>query len=192
MISLATPPVTGSAVGSVIGSVVLAMALSSCALGAGSARPTLPPLTPEPGFSLPADPPDPAGSAGAATPVAPDPGQAPIPAAARRALTRYLRGIGAADTRACVLLAPGYEQTVFGGRGRCRTWVAGVKDRLPAEELLALRTVTVPTGTPGPGAAVTIGFAQLRWRGAPTRQGRVLAERFILRRAGGGRWLISG
>lgn len=159
--------------------VLLVPALASCGGGAADARPGLPPLTPEPGLSLPV--------------TAGDPAARPVDLPPRLALARFLRGIGAGDPRVCALLTPARERIAFGGPGRCRPWITEVKRHLPAKDLLALRTVVVPSGTPGPGAAgFTVEFTELQWRGEPAQQAGVLAARFVLRRTPAGRWLIAG
>lgn len=162
-----------------IASLALIPALCSCGSGEAGAQPTLPPLTPEPGLSLP--------------PAAdPSPSGRPADLAPRVALARFLRGVGRGDARVCALLTPAYERTAFGGAGRCRTWIRTVRTKLPAEDLAALRSVYVPTGASGPGADdFTIEFADLQWRGDPAQPGEVLAARWVLHRTGR-RWLISG
>lgn len=163
-----------------IASLALVPVLCSCGGNEAGAQATLPPLTPEPGLALPS------GAAGS------PPGGGRASLAARVSLARYLRGIGAADPRICALLSPAYERTAFGAPGGCRTYIGQVKRRLRAKDLIALRSVFVPTATPGPGPAeYTIEFADLRWRTDPARPGGVLAARYVLHRTGR-RWLITG
>ncbi|MEV4007925.1 hypothetical protein [Actinomadura sp. NPDC049753] len=139
---------------------------------------TMPPLTPEPGDSRPAQ----------ASTAAPPRQTLP----ARLALYKYLRGISVGDARACAYLAPAYERRVFGGPGRCRSGLGRARAKLRPQDLAALRGVTVPTCEAGPGAGeCTVRFEHLRWKSAPARPGGLLAASFVLR-GRGSRWLVAG
>ncbi|WP_067453621.1 hypothetical protein [Actinomadura macra] len=157
---------------------VLALLPALAALAACSGDPeiTMPPLTPEPSDTRLID------AAG------PDPQTLP----ARLALYRFLRGVAAGDVRACAYLAPAYERTVFGRTGGCRTGLRQARAKLDAQDVAALRGVTVPAGETGPGDGdITVRFEDLGWRGEPARSGGLLAPTFTLRQIGG-RWRITG
>ncbi|MEU4822295.1 hypothetical protein AB0H37_10525 [Actinomadura sp. NPDC023710] len=144
----------------------------------GANEVTMPPLTPEPGDSRPAET-----SADAAP-------RETLPA--RLALYKYLRGMAAGNARACAYLAPAYERRVFGGPGRCPSGLGRARARLRPQDLAALRGVTVPTCEEGPGAGdYTVRFEHLRWKGAPARPGGLLAANFVLR-GNGNRWQVAG
>jgi hypothetical protein len=153
----------------------LVLAPMIAATGCGSRADTsMPPLTPEPTITLP-----------------PEDGTAlrrSFPA--RMVLYRYLRGMAAGDRRVCLYLAPAYDRDTFGRTG-CRAWIPQVRRHLSATDLAALRQVTVPTATQGPGPAdYTVLFSDLHWRAHPARTSGVLAESYTLRHAGN-RWLIA-
>lgn len=143
--------------------------------GCGSKADTsMPPLTPEPTVPLPPE----------------DPAVLRQSYPARLVLYRYLRGVATADTRVCAYLAPAYARTAFGRTG-CRAWVAQAGRHLAPADLAALRQVTVPTATPGPGrGSYTVQYADLQWRTDPVEPGGVLRPRYVLR-SYGARWRIS-
>jgi hypothetical protein len=153
--------------------------LAGCG-GAGQADEPLPPLTPEPGLSLPQAPsPPPASRSGPR-------GSYP----ARLALMRFLRGVGAGDRRACALLAPSYARSAFAADGGCAAWIGAVPRRLTPDELHDLRTVRVLGATPGPRPGqFTVRPADLRWRAGGGVPRDVVAQQYVLARVGG-RWLV--
>jgi hypothetical protein len=139
---------------------------------------TMPPLTPEPGDSRLADT-----STTLSTPET-------LPA--RLALYKYLRGIAAGNVKACAFLTPEYEQSVFGGQGRCRVKLAAARAKLRPQDIAALRGVTVPFCEEGPDDGdYTVPFEDLRWKGEPASQGGLLAASFTLRKTGT-YWQIAG
>ncbi|MFC5752950.1 hypothetical protein [Actinomadura rugatobispora] len=156
--------------------VALGASLSACG---GTDEVTMPPLTPEPGDAHPA------ATAAAAAPAA-------RTKAARVVLYKYLRGVASGDVKVCASLSPAYERATFGRPGGCRTGLAQVRSRLRAEDVTALRGVTVPAAEAGPGdGEVTVRFEDLRWKTAPARPGGVIAARYTLQLTGA-RWLIIG
>lgn len=149
--------------------VVLLAALGACG---GKDEVTMPPLTPEPGDSRPAD-------RAAATAAS----RESFPA--RLVLYKYLRGVAAGNARACALLAPEYERAVFGGPGGCRAGLAQARAKLGPRVLAALRGVTVPACEDGPGEGeYTVRFEQLEWAGEAARPGGLLPASFTLRETG--------
>jgi hypothetical protein len=152
--------------------------------GCGSAKDTsMPPLSLEPSASSP--------STGETSPTSRSASRAGF--AARVALQRLLRGIGAGDARVCASVAPAHARTAFGAAG-CRAWVTSVKRHLTAADLTALRTVRVPTAVAGPGHAdFTVAFTDLGWAGTPPQPGSapVFQDQYVLRHTGS-RWLLAG
>ncbi|HEX6471162.1 MAG TPA: hypothetical protein VF069_18830 [Streptosporangiaceae bacterium] len=157
--------------------------LAGCG-GAGQADDPLPPLTPEPGLSLPQVPNPPAAS----PPASRSGTRGSYPA--RLALMRFLRGVGAGDRRACALLSPSYSRTAFAADGGCAAWIGAVPGRLTPDELHGLRTVRVLGATPGPRPGqFTVRPADLRWSPGGGVPRDVLAQQYVLARVGG-RWLV--
>jgi hypothetical protein len=154
------------------------------ACGNGPVDTSIPPLTPEPGLSLGVPPRDPSPGG-----HAPSRSARAVGFAARVALQRFLRGTGAANTRACVYVAPAFEKTLFGKPG-CKTWMGQAGRHLTAAQLTALRTVRVPAATAGPGGSeFTVQFTDLRWSGAAPRPGGVLRTAYVLHKIGT-HWLL--
>jgi hypothetical protein len=147
----------------------------------------LPPLTPEPGLSLPATESSPA--AVASTPPASRAGsRASFPA--RLALMRFLRGVGSGDDRACGFLSPSYARSAYADAGGCKEWIASVPARLTPDQLHQLRTVQVLGASPGPRAGqYTVRPADLRWSSGTAVPKDVVAQQYVLARAGA-RWLV--
>jgi hypothetical protein len=143
--------------------------------GCGSkADMSMPPLTPEPTVPLPPE----------------DGAVLRQSYPARVVLYRYLRGVAAADVRACVYLAPAYARATFGRTG-CRAWVAQAGRHMAPADLVALRQVTVPAATPGPGrGSYTVEFTDLQWSTGRPEPGGVLRSRYVIR-SYGARWRIS-
>ncbi|MBC6456793.1 hypothetical protein [Actinomadura sp. HBU206391] len=155
-----------------IAALVLVPLLASCGSG-GDIETSIPPLTPEPTITLP---PQDAASERRSLP-------------ARTVLYRYLRSLAAGDPRGCGHLAPAYDRATFGSGG-CRNWMPQAARRLTAGDLNALRGVTVPIASEGPGRAdYTVHFTDLQWRTEPAQPGDVLASSYVIRRTGT-RWLI--
>jgi hypothetical protein len=163
----------------------LAVIVAAVPLMAGCAAATgeddsLPPLTPEPSLSVPS---------AEATPSAPRPGsRASYPA--RLVLMRFLRGVGEGDARVCGHLSPAYARTTFAKWGGCPKWIGATSDRLTPEELGSLQAVQVIGATPGPRAGqYTIGLGDLNWDEGAVAPDGVVAQRYVLARAGA-RWLV--
>ena len=155
---------------------LLALIPTCAACGGSKVDMSIPPLTPEPTITLPPD-----------APLDPVETKASFPA--RLALDNYLRGLAKGNPRACAYLAPAYDRATFGKAG-CRAWVPQIKRQVPAADLAALRSVVVPTATPGPGAAeYTVRFADLQWRTDPAKPSAILPARFVLRHISG-QWKI--
>ncbi|MFC9969562.1 hypothetical protein ACFVH6_01510 [Spirillospora sp. NPDC127200] len=111
-------------------------------------------------------------------------------AAARTALTKYLRGMAAGDATVCGLLTPAYERAVYGRPGGCRPGLPQARRKMRPKDLAALRTVAVPTAEPGAGPGeYSVQFEDLKWKSEPARPGGVLAARFTLRKTGAN-WLL--
>ncbi|WP_067488536.1 hypothetical protein [Actinomadura hibisca] len=111
-------------------------------------------------------------------------------AAARTALTKYLRGLAAGDAKVCGLTTPAYERAVYGKPGGCRPGLPQARRKLRPKDLAALRTVTVPTAEPGAGPGeYSVQFEDLKWKAEPARPGGVLAARFTLHKSGP-HWLL--
>jgi hypothetical protein len=147
----------------------------------------LPPLTPEPGLSLPS-----AESAPPAVESAPPASRSASRASypARLALMRFLRGAGAGDPQACGLLSPAYARTAFADDGGCEKWIGAIPARLTPDELRRLRTVLVLGATPGPRQGqYTIRPADLRWSSGTAMPKDVVAQQYVLARTGA-HWLV--
>jgi hypothetical protein len=159
--------------------------LTGCG-GLGQDDDPLPPLTPEPGLSLPqaSSPPQASGPPSASRSGT----RASYPA--RLALMQFLRGVGAGDRRVCGLLAPSYARTAFAADGGCAAWIGAAPTRLTPDELHGLRTVRVLGATPGPRPGqFTVRPADLRWSSGGGVPRDVVAQRYVLARVGG-RWLV--
>jgi hypothetical protein len=169
------------------GATLVAGSLLLSACGGARDDDSLPPLTPEPALSLPADDsPPPALESNA--PASRSGSRATYPA--RLVLMRFLRGVGAGDQRACGLLSPSYARTAFAAGGGCQRWIGSVPRRLTPDELHLLRTVQVLGATPGPRPGqYTIRPADLKWAASAAVPKDVVAQRYVLARAGG-RWIV--
>lgn len=162
-----------------------ALLLSAC--GGSQDDGALPPLTPEPGFSLPS-----ADSAPPSVETNPSASRAGLRASypARVVLMRFLRGVGAGDRGSCALLSPSYARKAFAAAGGCREWIGAIPTRLTPDELHQLRTVQVLGATPGPRQGqYTVRPADLRWAASDAMPEDVVAQRYVLARAGG-RWFV--
>jgi len=171
---------------SLLAAIVVAGPLMLTACGGPHDEDSLPPLTPEPYLSLPSaeTPPSPE----TRPPVSRSGSRASFPA--RVALMRFLRGVGSGDRRACGLLSPSYARTAFTGAGGCQTWIGAIPTRLTPDQLHQLRTVQVPGATPGPRPGqYTIHPGDLRWSSGTEMPGDVVAQQYVLARAGA-RWLV--
>ena len=173
---------------SLLAAIVLAVAplvLSSC--GGSRDDDSLPPLTPEPSLSLP-----PAVSSPPAVETVPPASRSATRASypARLTLVRFLRGAGSGDQRVCALVTAAYARTAFAEAGGCQQWIDAIPTRLTPNELRRLRTVQVLGATPGPRPGqYTIRPADLRWSGGASAPEGVVAQRYVLARAGT-RWLV--
>lgn len=166
-------------------SVLLLLSLSGC--GGPAEDDTLPPLTPEPAFSLPA-----ADSQPPTVETNSPPSRSGLRASypARLVLMRFLRGVGAGDRRACGLLSPSYARTTFAAAGGCSKWIGAIPARLTPDEIHQLRTVQVLGATPGPRPGqYTIRPADLRWAESAEVPEDVVAQQYVLAKAGG-RWVV--
>jgi len=109
---------------------------------------------------------------------------------ARLTLVRFLRGAGSGDQRVCALVTAAYARTAFAEAGGCQQWIDAIPTRLTPNELRRLRTVQVLGATPGPRPGqYTIRPADLRWSGGASAPEGVVAQRYVLARAGT-RWLV--
>jgi hypothetical protein len=160
--------------------------VTAAACGGKGEDDSLPPLTPEPALSLPADQSPPSTET---TPL-PSPSASRSSYPARLALARFLRAAGAGDRRACDRLDASYASTAFASAGGCEQWVAAIPTRLTPAELRQLRTVQVLGATPGPRPGqFTVHPADLRWRSAAAVPKDVVARQYVLARTGG-RWIV--
>jgi hypothetical protein len=172
---------------SLLPAIVVAGSLLLSACGGTQEDNSLPPLTPEPALSLPSAeslPP----SVETKPPASRSGSRASFPA--RLVLMRFLRGIGAGDRRACALLSPSYARTTFAAAGGCQKWIGAVPTRLTPDEVHQLRTVQVLGATPGPRQGqYTVRPADLRWVASTAAPNAVVAQQYVLGRAGG-RWFV--
>jgi hypothetical protein len=181
-------PAARSALAATIPAVIVlvgALALAGC--GRSQEDDSLPPLTPEPGLSLPA-----ADSPPVSVETNPPASRSGLRASypARLVLMRFLRGVGAGDRRACGLLSPSYARTAFAAAGGCQKWIGAIPTRLTPDELHQLRTVQVLGATPGPRRGqYTVRPADLRWAARAEVPKDVVAQQYVLARAGG-RWIV--
>jgi hypothetical protein len=171
---------------SLLAAIVVAGSLLLSACGAQEDD-SLPPLTPEPTFSLPsADSPPP--SVETQPPASRSGSRTSYPA--RLVLMRFLRGVGAGDRRACALLSPSYARTTFAAAGGCQKWIGAIPTRLTPDELHQLRTVQVLGATPGPREGqYTVRPADLRWAASTAVPKDVVAQQYVLGRTAG-RWFV--
>jgi hypothetical protein len=172
---------------SLLAAIVVAGPLLLSACGGTQEDDALPPLTPEPALSPPsADAPPP--SVESQSPVSRSGSRASYPA--RLVLMRFLRGVGAGDRRACALLSPSYARTTFAAAGGCQKWIGAVPARLTPDEIHQLRTVQVLGATPGPRQGqYTVHPADLRWTASTAMPKAVVAQQYVLGKAGG-RWFV--
>ncbi|HZB34279.1 MAG TPA: hypothetical protein VE465_29215 [Streptosporangiaceae bacterium] len=172
---------------SLLAAIVVPGSLLLAACGGTQEDDSLPPLTPEPAFSLPsADASPPSGETRSS--ASRSGSRASYPA--RLALMRFLRGVGAGDRRACALLSPSYARTTFAAAGGCQKWIGAIPARLTQEEIRQLRAVQVLGATPGPRQGqYTVRPADLRWAAGTAVPKAVVAQQYVLGRAGG-RWFV--
>jgi hypothetical protein len=172
---------------SLLTAIVVAGSLPLSACGGSRVDDSLPPLTPEPAFSLPS-----ADSRPPSVETNPPASRSGLRASypARLVLMRFLRGVGAGDRRACGLLSPSYARTAFAAAGGCQKWIGAIPTRLTPDELHQLRTVQVLGAAPGPRQGqYTIRPADLRWTASTEVPKDVVAQQYVLARAEE-RWIV--